>query len=227
MCGRFALFAGINEVKKYADFIRGSCEWQPHYNISPGMTVPLIINEDGQGIISSTKWGFRPFFAEKSSSSYNIINARAETIAAKKTFKSAFESARCLIPANGFYEWRSSDKRPFYITSKDNSLLFFAGLLSRQKRDEENPEKKDTFAVITTEADDSIRPVHHRMPAMIPVDFLQEYLFSGDRENIIKLLAPVTKFTIEIYPVAKAVNNTRNNSPDLLNRYENEQNTVF
>ncbi len=226
MCGRFALFTDITSITKYANFIAGDYEWQPHYNISPGMTVPLLINEDEEGMISFAKWGFHPPFAGKSSS-HNIINARAETIATKRTFKSAFNSDRCLIPANGFYEWRFSDKRPFYIASKSGDLLFFAGLLSRNKLETESAQEENTFVIITTEADDTIRPVHHRMPAMIPPESLQEYLFSKDINRVNKLLTPTTKAGTQLVPVTKKVNNARNNSAQLISRYEDEQSDIF
>lgn len=128
MCGRFALYSSFQAIKDYADLLNDVDERDANYNVAPGQEIQIITNKKQQNILKSYKWGLIPFWAKDEKIGYKLINTRSETIAEKPSFKYAFQQRRCLIPANGFYEWRKKDKQPFYITLQDRELFSFAGI---------------------------------------------------------------------------------------------------
>ncbi len=217
MCGRFALFSDMMTIIKYCDALTGKIMWHPCYNIPPGSDVPLIVKENNSQVLSLVRWGFLPHFRNGSKViTFNIINAKAETVAEKSVFKDAFENNRCLIPANGFYEWRSNDKQPYFFTLKDQQLFFFAGIRSgtiMQKKDVH----VDTFAIITTTANDLVQRVHHRMPAILKEEHIGDWLFTKDVKKLQNMLNPYDSSAMSSIPVSREVNNTHNNYPQLIN----------
>ncbi len=206
MCGRFALFSDINVIKKYADEL----VWKPHFNIAPGVSVPLLFSTP-EGIKGNEmRWGFNICTAGKK---HHIINVRAETI--KEKWQNSFPVNRCLIPANGFYEWRKDDRQPFYISSSASELIFFAGIYRISK--EENsffPIEEKNFAIITIEANSLVKKVHHRMPVIIDPEMAKQWLSSPTEAYLNPY--PVNK--TEVYSVSKLVNNSRSNSRELIDK---------
>jgi len=149
MCGRYSLVTTENIVERFDvmaesfDIVADKIE--PHYNISPGQYNPIIRSIDGQNEVALMKWGLVPFWAKDSKQTYNMINARAESVAKKPAFRKPFKSQRCIVPASGFFEWHKTEegiKQPYYIHLIDQKIMGFAGLYDEWE--EENGKKNKT-----------------------------------------------------------------------------------
>lgn len=145
-----------------------------------------------------------------------MINARAETVHEKPAYRKPFRSQRCLIPADGFYEWKRADgKQPYYFHRKDDTPLVLAGLWDHWEG--ENGETMDSCTIIVTEANDLMRPVHDRMPVILSPDFWETWLDTDtDTPTLLSLLTPYERSDIEGYAVSKQVNNVRHDAPELI-----------
>jgi putative SOS response-associated peptidase YedK len=201
MCGRYALHSnpevvallfGLSEVPAY----------QPRYNIAPTAQV-LVVRDGGAAMV---KWGLVPRWAKDPSMGARMNNARAETVAEKPSFRDAYRERRCLIPANGFYEWKLEDgkKQPYYITPSGGALFAFAGLWEQWN-------DLQTCAVITTGANDKMAEVHERMPVIVSPGEYSSWLATGDIA-----LRACPDSAIDIRRVSRAVNNARNDVPGLI-----------
>ncbi|HEX8396389.1 MAG TPA: SOS response-associated peptidase, partial [Pyrinomonadaceae bacterium] len=170
MCGRFSL--GATDADILAEFKASrqqAEEYQKRFNIAPSQIVAAVRQIESDRILSGLKWGLIPSWAKEESIGNRMINARAESITEKPSFKNAFKSRRCLIPASGFFEWkRAGDKgkQPFYFYLKDKPVFGFAGLWESWI-DKETGEETESCTIITTEANDVLKPVHDRMPVII------------------------------------------------------------
>jgi putative SOS response-associated peptidase YedK len=164
------------------------------------------------------KWGLIPFWAKDPRIGNRLINARAETIAEKPSFKSALKANRCLVPASGFYEWKEigGRKMPFLFQLKDISLFSFAGLYDVWKDEQKNEIK--TFTIITTNANSFMAPIHDRMPVILTPENENIWLDNAinDVPQLLPLLKPYPDETMEMYPVSPAVNNPKTDSPELI-----------
>lgn len=217
MCGRFALFSKVDVIRQYADLIDANIEWSPHYNISPGMMLPVLIAKNQTPVIALQKWGFVPDFAYgrgKEMKIFSPINVKSETINDKPMFRNSFKNRRCLIPANGFYEWRKSDRQPFFITVKKMQLLFLAGIWNTGKRI--TPTIPDNFAIITTKANEKLIPIHQRMPVIINPEKIEDWLLGNKQDKLVKMLAPFPEEEIDIRPVTRKVNFSKINHAGLI-----------
>jgi putative SOS response-associated peptidase YedK len=210
MCGRYA----IEYPPDFADRFNLSQlppNLQPNYNAAPGQTLPVILKRNSLSSSSKTKtntndlklmqWGLIPFWAKDSQIGYKMINARAETVAQKPSYKRPFAHQRCLVPAIGFYEWQKDGKTklPHYIHLQDNSLISFAGLY-----DTTNPTK-------------TIKPIHNRMPVILQLNQEAIWLSSETQPTQLHSLLETPKaLNLEAYPVSKLVNSPKNNSPNLI-----------
>ena len=222
MCGRFALFSNIEVILKYADLIDNDLEWRPHYNVSPSMVVPVIISDNNHKVLDRQSWGYLPNFSRPSAdkkSIFSIINAKSETISEKPIFRTSFQKRRCLIPANGFYEWRKADRQPFFISIKEQPLIFFAGIWNAQ--DIASQTSPRSFAIITTNANSKLEPIHHRMPVIIHQEIITEWLFSSDQKHLLDMLKPYPAEEMLTQPVSKEVNQSRINHPGLIQKIGN------
>lgn len=201
MCGRYALHTnpevvalmfGLSEVPAY----------EPRYNIAPTAQVLIVRKNEA----ATVKWGLVPRWAKDPSMGARMNNARAETVAEKPSFREAYRKRRCLIPANGFYEWRPEGgrKQPFYIHPAAGELFAFAGLWERWG-------ELETCAVITTEANPKMSEVHERMPVILPQADYANWLAGGEG-----LLQSCPDNVIDIRRVGRAVNNARNEGPRLI-----------
>ena len=218
MCGRFALFSDISVIKKFADLFDSNLNWAAHYNIAPSLDIPVIINHGGKRLLTTLKWGFVPDFAKDGDNSgFSIINAKAETLAVKPSFKTVYKKMRCLIPANGFYEWRKSDKQPFFMTVKDTPLIFLAGIWNRYET-RNSISIQGNFAIITTNANRSLEPIHHRMPVIISPDDADRWLFQNGKSTLDDLLMPWSDENLIINPVSREVNYSNVNHPGLIEK---------
>ncbi len=182
MCGRFILVTDLAAIVREFAVSGGAVSFSPSRNVSPGQHIPAIFQLDGQNIFASFLWGLIPFWAKDPSIGARLINARAETIAQKPSFKNAFAHRRCLIPADGFYEWKPEGKKkiPYEFFLKSQKPFALAGLYERWIGPDSKP--VDTCTILTTEANDLVKPVHDRMPVIVPQEAHGVWLDAGRRD---------------------------------------------
>lgn len=223
MCGRYVLNAAVEElIKKYGAVPDGLFFADPNFNVAPSSMMPIVREGEGRRLLSQSHWGLIPPWAKGSGTSgYSMINARSETLHEKRSFSGAFASRRCIVPANGFYEWKrsSSGKIPHYITTLDRSLMHFAGLYESWKEDDGS--LVDSFTIITTSANATIRELHDRMPAMLLQEEFDFWLDPGnsDPNALGDLLKPWPDDAITFYRVGTEVNNARSSGAHLTEPY--------
>lgn len=194
MCGRFALTASKDSLTQHFGLTKGLV-MSPRYNIAPSQLVPVIKTA---GEIEFLQWGFKPKWMDAEKIGAGFINARCDTIAEKPAFRTAFQKRRCLIVASGYYEWKlvGRKKQPFYIYQKDAQVFAFAGIW------EEN-----TCAILTTEANSLLHPLHARMPLILPLSAYDLWLTkTTDLQAISSLLVPFPSEPLAFYPVSTKVN---------------------
>lgn len=220
MCGRYTLMKEKAELEGYFDAVMDDFEsFGPNYNVSPTHRMPVVgANEDGRRTIRPFRWGLLPFWAKEKKISYNMINARGESVHSKKSYKGSFKRKRCLVPASGFYEWtgKKGDKTPYYIYPTHEDLFSFAGIYTVWEAPD--GEKVPTYSIITTQANDKMNKLHDRMPVMLLKEQWNEWLDPGNQNTqaLKELLQPFPDDGIEFHRVGKAVGNVRNNSPELI-----------
>jgi putative SOS response-associated peptidase YedK len=214
MCGRFAFYSPT-EAAAALFGVSGSVDVQPRYNIAPTQYVAAIRNgADEQRELVRLRWGLVPFWAKDPSIGNRMINARAETVAEKPSYRNAYKHRRCLVLADGFYEWRRQGdvKTPYYISLASGEPFALAGLWENWT-DKESGESLQTTTLITTDANDFMAPLHHRMPVILEAATATDWL-AGSPE----LLDDVAAITppLQAWPVDRRVNNARNEGDDLV-----------
>ncbi len=214
MCGRFALFSSVQAIKKYYNYLNEVQDWKANYNIAPSQKIPVIINENGEKNLEFFQWGLIPFWAKDKKIGYKMINTRAETISEKPSFKFAFQKRRCLIPANGFYEWRKEDKQPFFFQLKNSEIFSFAGIWENWKSPE--GDYIQTCSIITTSANNFMKEIHHRMPAILPKEQEITWLSNETQEKLLLLLQPFSSDEMITRKISKNVNSVNNNFKELI-----------
>jgi putative SOS response-associated peptidase YedK len=223
MCGRLTQKADKEIIKKefkVDSFSLPDVILKPRYNIAPTQTIAAVLESGGERIIDALRWGLIPSWAKDESIGNKLINARAETLGEKPSFKNAFRLHRCIIPASGFYEWQKNAKgakQPFYFHLKDKEVFGFAGLYE-QWLDKESGEQIETCSIITTEANKVLEPVHDRMPVILKPKDYEQWLDAKekDTDKLQKLLAPYPAGEMDSYEVSKSVNTPSNDSPELI-----------
>lgn len=222
MCGRFTLFSTERELIDYFG-ITNEFTIKQRYNIAPSQPVLAIIQDKNERRAGYLTWGLIPPWAKDKRIGSKMINARGETIAEKPSFKRAFQSRRCIIPSNGFYEWKKPDgeKQPYFISMKDEPLLAFAGLWEKWI-DKQANEVIFTCTIITTDANETIMPLHHRMPVILNKAaqhvWLDNERFSEEQLQSLIRPYPADKFTT--YPVSTYVNSPKNESKQCIEAWE-------
>jgi putative SOS response-associated peptidase YedK len=192
MCGKFVLVTDLKNIQDDFDIQDISCEHQPSWNITPAQSVPVIIRHDGANQLVSLRWGLIPSWSKDPSIAGKLINARAETVDKKPSFRDAFKKKRCLIVADGFYEWKKEGKSimPLYFCLKSGRPFGFAGLYETWI----SPDNKkiNTCTIITTDANALIKPVHDRMPVILPKDKERVWLNcdAAEASLLLSLLKP-------------------------------------
>lgn len=235
MCGRYATTqtsASLNQAFEI-DLANSFVELEADYNVAPTKLAPIVIArraEDSsappQRELLTARWGLIPSWAKDASIGSRMINARSETVAEKPAFKQAFARRRALIPADGYYEWYTAPlregekkpvKQPFYITPKDGSVLAMAGLYEFWK-DRESGEWIVSYTIMTTTATDELGHVHERMPMFLQPDARADWLdpSTSGRDELLGMLTPAVPGLLDAFPVSTAVNNVRNNGPELI-----------
>lgn len=214
MCGRFSLTTDEATLNERFRLAGGVAPYVARYNCAPAQNLAVITSEAPE-CLSYFRWGLIPFWAKDEKIGNRLINARAESIEDKPSFRNAFRQRRCLVPADGFYEWKSSNgKTPYRIMLKDNQPFAMAGIWETWK----NPEGKiiKTFSIITTTANELMKNIHDRMPVILPPEFEGIWLKSNDIREIRELLQPFESERMQAYEVSKLVNSPRNESPALI-----------
>lgn len=213
MCGRYSITKEELRLRDY--FGTGeNVRLLPRYNIAPTQLAPVVVS-DGDVRVESMHWGLIPSWSKDASSGYKMINARAETVLQKSTFRRCFESRRCIALADGFYEWQkqSGISQPFRITLRSGTLFGMAGLWDEWLRPDGTLVK--SFTIITTAANESVRPVHDRMPVMLKPENFQRWINSETPcETLQTLLCPYPSAELIATPVSAVVNNARNDVPE-------------
>jgi putative SOS response-associated peptidase YedK len=189
-------------------------ERQSRYNVAPSQVMPIIVDADGAARLRTAKWGFVPSWT-KGKPKMQPINAKSETVATSGMFRRAFQQRRCLVPAYGFYEWQGAKppKQPYFIHMRDGSPFAFAGLWERSHPDDAGP--LETFTILTTAPNELMKPIHNRMPVIIPPDGYRQWL-NGDEPQ--ELLKPYDAAAMEAFRISTRVNNVRNDGPELIER---------
>ncbi len=227
MCGRYTLHHTPEEIAERFDVEPWEEILAPRYNIAPSQLVPVIRQVQSSGGLREMvgcKWGLIPFWAKDPKIGNNLINAKAETIAEKPSFKQAFAKRRCLIPADGFYEWKKQGKapsQPIYIRRRDGGLFAFAGLWEEWRTPE--GEAIATCTIITVEPNELISKIHHRMAAILNPDDEAAWIDPKSKvDELSQLLQPYDSDQLEAIAVSRAVNSPTHDSPACIAPFEIE-----
>ena len=220
MCGRYALYGPTSRLREQfgANIDELPPDLGPRYNAAPMQMLPVIRQRPtGERVAHLLRWGLIPSWSKDESIATKLINARGETVAEKPSFRSAYKARRCIVPANGFYEWKAvpEGKQPYYIHPAHGELFGFAGLWERWTKPDDGA--LDTFVVITTEANDAMRQLHERMPVILqPADYEPWLAKDTAPEFVRQLIDPCPNDALIMYPVSRAVSNVRNEGADLI-----------
>ena len=221
MCGRFVQYSPLQTIQQILDVGTVSFEVIPNYNVAPTQKIITVIKHNNENKLEKLHWGLVPFWAKDISIGSRMINARAETVAEKPSFRNAFRKRRCLIPADGFYEWKGEkgNKQPYYVSIPSGEPFSFAGLWETwtdKETGEESVYKSCT--IITTAASESIREIHHRMPAILDPEFHEKWLNAEiqDPKALQVIINDGIIHNMSFYPVSKLVNSVKNNHPNCI-----------
>ena len=219
MCGRYSLIADLGELARRFEFDGDWLKFEPAYNVAPTQEVLTVVGgECRRG--GFMRWGLIPYWAKNASIGNRMINARAETVAEKPAFRDALRRRRCLVLADGFYEWqRTGDaKRPMRIVIQSGEPFAFAGLWSVWRDQDGN--RIPSCAIITTAANDLLAPIHDRMPVILRRELEEFWLDSSidDPGALANVLAPCADEAMEAYEVSTLVNSAANDGPEVITR---------
>jgi putative SOS response-associated peptidase YedK len=217
MCGRFVRKTDLREAAKFFSASLIETDLGESYNIAPKQPV-VVVMEDGKRKLVSMRWGLIPPWSNDPNIGYKMINARAETILGKASFKNAFKHRRCLIVADGFYEWREENARkvPVYIFLKDKGPFGMAGIYETWKP--ATGEAIKTCSIITTEANEFMKPIHHRMPVIVRREDEDAWLNpQTDEKSLLQILKPLDASLMDCHDVSPAVNSPTHDAKDLIN----------
>ncbi len=216
MCGRYTLAIPSIVVENRFQVILDRDSYRERFNAAPGQELPVITNTE-PGRLQYFRWGLVPSWARDPKAGYRMINARAETLLQKPSFRTPAQRCRCLVPADGYYEWqqRPGGKVPFRIQLRDGAPFAMAGIWSAWKDAEGRP--LHTFAIITVEANDLAREIHDRMPAILTREAERAWLDTAmPAREAVSLLRPYPAGAMKAYPVSDRVNKPVNDSPELI-----------
>ena len=222
MCGRFTQRLTWRDAHALLSLAGPAANLRPRYNLAPSQSAAVVRNNVGERRLSMLRWGLIPAWAKDPGIGHKLINARAETAAVKPAFRATFSKRRCLVPADGFYEWRreGSVHQPWLIARRDGAPMAFAGLWERWRVPEgavlrgSLAERRpgdvvETFTLLTTEASATMRALHHRMPVILPPEAFEPWL-SGKEVR----LEPAPEDWLAMHRVPLRVNNPSNDDPE-------------
>lgn len=223
MCGRFAVIKKFEEIAAYYDARAfGGEEWRENYNVCPTQLIPVLVEEPDGRELRLMKWGLIPSWAKAEKMAYSMINARAETVKEKPGFRDSFKDKRCIIPASGFYEWQklTTAKKPYYFTPKEG-LFSFAGLWSRWVSPDNI--EIESCAIITTAANDLVKPIHDRMPAALGHNSWSAWMAKKTKaDELLEILTPMPSNQITVVSVSMHVNKVSNKGAECIAPVNNE-----
>ena len=212
MCGRYTFFNNIDSVQRSLDIDiidSNLVDYQVSYNISPTHNAPVVFEDNNKRILKNMKWGLIPSWSKNDSFASKLINARSETISDKPSFKNLITTNRCIVLANGYYEWvnNGNKKQPYFIYSDKDATISMAGLWT---------EWRDviSFTIITKQSDNSIDHLHHRMPLVLPKDKTASYL---DRNKAFDDFLAFDDMKLKYHEVSNLVNSPKNNNATCIN----------
>lgn len=222
MCGRYTYYSSSDIIKEYnlesSEDLQLALQFPDNYNVSPTNQMPVIIRGKQEHIVEFMQWGLIPSWSKLPGTSLKLINARQEGLLEKPMWKSLVKSKRCIVPARGFYEWKTIEgiKYPHYITLKHGEVMSFAGLYDEWR--DANGNLLMTYTIITTTPNKEMSEIHNRMPAIFNKKQMDTWLepIVFNRDQLDELLAPLKDGRLDIVRVSKNVNNARNNSEDLI-----------
>jgi putative SOS response-associated peptidase YedK len=227
MCGRFVSSSPPDEIARYFDAQPPEASLEPNWNVAPTNDIYVVTVDGGVRRLEPRHWGLVPFWAKSPAIGNKMINARSEGLAEKNAFKHAFRKRRCIVPADGFYEWQKvpgqKTKQPYFIQRTDHEPLAFAGLWEEWRGPERDGEQRLRSAtIITTAANETMAPVHDRMPVLLPPTAWDAWLDPGnaDLETLGRLLVPAPPQILTMHPVSTEVGNVRNRGPQLVHPLE-------
>lgn len=219
MCGRYGMFSSLQEIAERFRVKVPDFEFHPNYNAAPTQMLPVIISERDETKIELMKWGLIPSWAEDMSFGSKAINARAETITEKPSFRKAIKERRSIVPVNGFYEWQKTGngKQPVFISLKSEEIFALAGLWEIWKSKEGKVVR--SFTIITTEPNELTASIHDRMPAIIPINEVNIWLSNElPLKDYVSMLKPYHSDEMTFKPVSKLLNSPTVNVPELLDQ---------
>ncbi|BBD08286.1 SOS response-associated peptidase [Desulfovibrio ferrophilus] len=226
MCGRFGLDTPKKHLAEQFDLTKEP-SYAPRYNIAPTQMIGAILAhpESGSPAFRMLKWGLVPSWAKDTNVGTRLINARAETVDQKPSFRTAFRQRRCLIPASHFFEWQrlpDGTTQPHCIRLKDDTTMGFAGIWEHWSTPESNgspPTSIFSCSILTTTANELMAPIHGRMPVIIPVESYSIWL-KGDAVQVLPLLEPCPAESLEAWPIPHRVNSAKNDDHSIMVRQE-------
>ncbi len=214
MCGRYTLATSVDELARQFEIGEYPASIPPSYNVAPTQNIAAVVAEGEARKLEMLRWGLVPSWADDPEIGARMINARSETVAEKPSFRKAFRERRCLILADGFYEWRrmESGKQPYYIRMKDERPFAFAGLWESWGRD---GDEVRSCAILTTEPNGLVRGIHNRMPVILPPENYPLWLDHDfdEREALESILESYPAGEMEAYPVSRAMNSPSHDVP--------------
>ena len=215
MCGRYTLRTPVEKLAEEFSFDASSMELPPNYNVAPTQEVAAVLSEGDKRRLEMLRWGLIPPWADDPQIGSRMINARAETAPGKPSFRKAFRERRCLIPADGFYEWKRTNgsKQPYFIHMKEGRPFAFAGLWENWNDNGGGPAIR-FCTILTTGPNALVGAIHDRMPVILPPGSYDTWLDpEAQRDELDALLAPYPEDETEAYPVSRFVNSPSNNDP--------------
>jgi len=230
MCGRYTLTATPSAVAEHFG-LATLPELAPRYNIAPGQRVPVVrVSSTGDRRLELRSWGLVPHWAKDPAIGSRLINARSESAASKPAFRDAMRRRRCLVPADGFYEWKPHPglRRPHHLHLPERALFAFAGLYERWRSAEDAP-PLETCTLLTTAANERVRPLHDRMPVILDPDAYAAWLDPerSDPDTLLPLLASKRPDALRFHPVGLRLNDPRNDDPRCLEDEPPSQRELF
>jgi putative SOS response-associated peptidase YedK len=221
MCGRYTIVATPEQLRAILRYLEQP-NFPPRYNVAPTQPIPIVRLINGERHFALVRWGLLPSWVKDPKAFSLLINARGETINEKASYKAAMKRRRCLIPADGFYEWQAGGarKQPYYIRPKSGEPLAFGGLWETWIGP--NGEELETAAIVTTTANRTLKAIHDRMPVIIAPEQFDLWLGNGDEDTkaATALIKPAPDDLLEAIPVSAGVNRVANDNPALMERAE-------
>ena len=219
MCGRFTQERPTSDLAEIFEAEDLAGEPGGRFNVAPTDEAAVVVQREDRRAIKAYRWGLIPHWAEDARVGSRMFNARAETLGSSPVFREALRKRRCLVPVDSFYEWRRDGRKrqPFRIVRSDGRPLALAGLWAGW-RDPDTDQVRRTFTIITTTPNDLMRPIHNRMPVVLAPEAWDQWLDTTrpDVAELNGLLVPTPDRGLEVYPVSQAVNNVRNDGPELI-----------